>query len=513
MLRPAADHPTAWRVTGRAVMTEKFWSNIKSYKFAPEMLLAGIALVVMIPSLGIGPVSDDFSWLQLAKQGQEQNLGQYLSQPAPFGYFRPLPMLFFKTAWQLFGPTLWLYRLTGLLLHVLSVLSIYRLSLLFAFSKRISLISSAVFALMPCHAEALFWLCSVNELFSAFFVLAGIYLFFSRTGWRGAAASVILFLAAVLSRESAFCYIPLLLLFSLPRIRDNWRRLVLSVSVPAIFYVLLRALWTRGLPSTYLPPAPGQLDLNLLGMLSRLAQYLIKMLLPVKSLMEFFDFGPYDWFREIYNYPQSHPVAFWTTSILAMLAASCVVFIWYISSGRRIIWPFLFSALALSVYLPFYNTGERFLYLPSAGAAVGLAVWLATLGYRKRKLGMILLALTLMVYGWSLGNRIYRWHQAGNFTALALDRLEQRTTGLPPGSQVYLKDMTGLIYGIPFFSYFTFNHAWDYTYPRRKLGFYFDPAPRPVDTGADFTFSLEQLDFKPLPLQSSSFPGRTGKQP
>ncbi|MDO9026784.1 MAG: hypothetical protein Q7U87_02775, partial [bacterium] len=236
-----------------------------------------------------------------------------------------------------------------------------------------------------------------------------------------------------------------------------------------------------------------------LGMLSRLAQYLIKMLLPVKSLMEFFDFKPYVWFREIYNYPQNYPVVFWATSLIVMLAASFIVFGSLKFSGRRIVWPLLFSALALSVYLPFHNTGERFLYLPSAGAATGLAVWLAKLGDRKRKLGLALLALTLAVYGGSLGNRIYRWHQVGKLTARTLARLDQRTAKLPPGSLVYLNDMPGLIYGIPCFSYFTFNHAWEYTYHGRKIGFYFDPAPRPVITGAEFTFSLQQLDFKPLP--------------
>ena len=284
-------------------MRERLWENIKSFKFAPEMLLAGIALLVMFPSLGIGPVSDDFSWLQQAKQGQCQSIGQYLSQPAPFGYFRPLPMLYFKAAWRLFGPALWLYRLTALLLHALTVILIYRLARLFSFSFRVSLISSVIFALMPCHAEALLWLCSVNELFSAFFVLAGIYLFFSSPDWRGALISSVFFLLALLSRESAFCFIPLLLMFSLPRILENWRRLGLAITVPTLAYGLFRTLWLRGLPEAYLTPAPGLLDLNLLGMSSRLAQYLIKMLLPVKSLMELFSFRPYVWFREIYSSP------------------------------------------------------------------------------------------------------------------------------------------------------------------------------------------------------------------
>lgn len=480
-------------------MRERLWKNIKSFKFAPEMLLAGIALLVMIPSLGIGPVSDDFSWLQQAKQGQSQSIGQYLSQPAPFGYFRPLPMLYFNAAWRLFGPALWLYRLAALLLHVLTVILFYRLARLFSFSGRVSLISSVIFALMPCHAEALLWLCSVNELFSSFFVLAGIYLFFSRPDWRGALISSIFFLLALLSRESAFCFIPLLLMLSLPRILGNWRRLGLAIVVPTLVYGLFRTLWLMGLPVSYLPPAPGQLDLNLLGMSSRLAQYLIKMLLPVKSLMELFAFRPYVWFREIYSSPQAHPVAFWATCLGSLLVLSLIFYRGVKSSGRQIIWPFLFSTLALSVYLPFYNTGERFLYLPSAGAATGLAVWIAGLIGHNRKLGLSLLALTFMVYGVSFGNRIHRWHQVGNLTAQALNRLEQRTEKLPPGSLVYLNDMPGLIYGIPFFSYYTFNHAWEYAFPGRKVEYYFDPAPKPRIADAVFSFSLKELDFKPLP--------------
>ena len=480
-------------------MRERLWAKMLAMKFAPEMLLAGIALLVMIPSLGIGPVSDDFSWLQQAKQNQYQSIGQYLSQPAPFGYFRPLPMLYFKAAWRLFGPALWLYRLAALLLHALTVILIYRMARLFSFSGRVSLISSVIFALMPCHAEALLWLCSLNELFSAFFVLAGIYLFFYSPDWRGALISSVFFLLALLSRESAFCFIPLLLMFSLPRILKNWRRLGLAITVPTLFYGLFRALWLRGLPDSYLPPAPGQLDINLIRVFSRLAQYFIKMLLPVKSLMELFAFRPYVWFREIYSSPQMHPAAFWTTSLVSLLVLLFIFYRAMKASGRQIVWPLLFSALALAVYLPFYNTGERFLYLPSAGMAVGLAVWIAGLIGRKRKLGFSLLALIILVYGVSFGNRIFRWHQVGNLTAQALSRLEQRTEKLPPGSLVYLNEMPGLIYGIPFFSYYTFNHAWQYTFPGREVEYYFDPAPKPRKVEAIFSFSLKDFDFKPLP--------------
>jgi hypothetical protein len=475
------------------------WSNIRSLTFAPELLLVAVALLVMIPSLGLGPVSDDFSWLQLAKAGQSQVIGQYLSQPAPFGYFRPLPMLFFKTAWQLFGPTLWLYRLTALLLHALTVILIYRMVRLFILSSKVSLLSGLFFALMPCHAEALLWLCSINELFSAFFILAGIYLFFSKDRWWSAGAYSFFFLLAILSRESAFCFIPILLMLALLLPKSKKSRLALAIAAPSTVYAFFRFLWSNGLPGSYLPPAPGQLDLNLIRMLSRMAQYFIKMLLPVKSFMEFFAFKPYVWFREIYNYPQIHPAAFWVLSLGALLVISYLSYRLIRSYGSRIIGPFMFSALALSVYLPFYNTGERFLYLPSAGAAVGLAVWVAGIQGKKKNLGLILLALITMVYGVSFGNRVYRWHQVGNMNQKALARLEQRTEKLPLGSLVYLHDMPGLVYGIPFFSYFTFNHAWDYTYPGRKLGFYFDPAPKPQNAGADLNFSLKEFDFKPLP--------------
>jgi hypothetical protein len=482
-------------------MIKRLWTGIASSGFAPELLLAGLALLAMLPSLGLGPVSDDFSWLQLAKQGQFQRIGQYVSQPAPFGYFRPMPLLFFRISWQLFGKALWLYRLAALLLHALTVVLVYRLTRRFSFPGRIPLISAALFALMPCHAEALLWLCSINELLAAFFILGGIYLFFSRESWRGAGISSIFFLTALLSRESAFCFIPLLLLLWLLFPGGKKGRLALALAVPSAVYYLMRFLWSRGLPDSYLPPAPGRLDLNLIRMLSRLAQYLIKMMLPVKSLMEFFAFRPYAWFREIYNYPQMHPAAFWATSLGALMAISFLFYGSIKACGSRIIWPLLFSILALSVYLPFYNTGERFLYLPSAGAAVGLAAWVSVMLGKRRNLGLGLLVLIVMVYGVSFGNRVHRWHQVGDMNQKALARLEQMTEKLPPGSRVYLEEMPGLVYGIPFFSYFTFNDAWRYAYPERIVEFYFDPAPRPGNTAADLYFSLKETDFMTLPRE------------
>jgi len=458
----------------------------------PVLLLS---LAAMLPSLSIGLLSDDFSWMLLAQNNGNTGLLSYLSQPAPFGYFRPLPLLFFRLCWLAFKANLWIYRLAPLLLHIGTTLIIFRVLLLLEYSDKISFISALIFSIMPCHAEALFWLCAINELFSAFFIMAGIYILLGFKGWQSTIVSSFFFLLALFSRESAFCFVPLLALLKIKGIRVRLRKLALvTVSVSGI-YILAHRLWKAGLPFSHVAPSPGHLDLNIVRIFSRLAQYLLKVLLPIKTLMEFSRFKLYHALRNIYASPDQNLLLYWILTISVVLVFIFVIWLLMKFQGRKMVFGLSFFSLALIIYLPFYYSGERFLYLPSAGIALLVSLIIKDVYSSQRMLGKIMLLLLLLIYGFSFYQRQYRWRQVAKINENVIGRLDSQTSGLPAEANIYLENVPGTLYGIPFLSYYTFNDAWKYSFKKSKKTFFFEPAPPPGKVQAVFTFSRTELNF------------------
>jgi hypothetical protein len=448
----------------------------KAGAFLPAALLAAFSFTILLPSLGIGPISDDFAWIETARLGQDRPWGEYLAQPAPFGYFRPLALAVFRLLWLAAGDSFPIYRLVILSANSLLCLLLFLFLTRAGLSDGAAFLGAVIFSAMPSRTEALLWLCCLNEVLAALLVAGGLYLLcFGRKGFQWLAP--VLFWLALLSRESALGYVLLAILFKLTLKDISWRRTLAAVILPLVFYSAAR-WWAAG-PAIMPSGAPLAFDPDPLAMIARALNYLVKMLVPLKSLMEVAGFGLYLRLRDIYQNPGDNPGLFLLTNLTAAAAAGAMLWLMVKQAGRTVLLPLLFSGLALAAYLPFSGTAERFLYLPSAGIAVAWAMGLDRLRSSRPRLFLVLSLGLVSAYTISLQNRIHRWDQVGRLTVSFYSNLERATGPGPVWDKVYVYDLPSTLFGGPYLSFYTVNHGWRFHWPDRKLQIFAAPAPVP----------------------------------
>jgi hypothetical protein len=469
--------------------------NNKSQYIRDALLIAAIAAGTLLTGIANRPVSDDFSWFLSTRQLAAMPWAQFLLQPAPFGYFRPVPMAIFRLGNLLVSHNTAVYHAAIIVLHTANCLLAYALIRQLRFGRQAALVSALIFAVLPCHAESLLWICCLNDVVASSLLLLG-FLFFlrSRTAWE-AVLPAGLFTAALLCRESAFCFIPLLALFLTRAPGPGRMRTAVVMSVPLCAYGIARFSWMAHQPIGNIQPSPGPLDLNPLHITGRIGLDIVKMLLPVKTLLELTGFGLYQTLRQAYSSPAEHPLLFLLLLGGGAIAAAAIVVLAFRSAGRRMLFPLALMLLGSIVYLPFHDTAERFLYFPSLGAALGMALVLTTPRGGQPRLLPVLAAVLVTVYAGCFAVRTVRWAEAGRATARQLGYLHQHTAGV---AHVAIEGAPTMLYGVPFISRYTFGDAWSYTYPARPLSFAFDTTAAPMGT-ATFRFNQQHIMLEAAP--------------
>lgn len=444
----------------------------------PAWWIVLITLGLVLPSLSIGLLSDDFSWLRIVRDTAGSSCTQYLALPSPYGYFRPLPMAIFRFIGLSLPGQVWPFRVLTLLFHISNCLLLYKSIKLLDFHPRAALCTALLFAVLPCHAEALFWISSLNEPLSSFLLLLGFYLLISQPLMLSAPFSTLFFIAALATRESSFCYFPLLLLLALRRPKLRSPLVIPVLLLPGAIFLVSRLWWLSNLPSGLAVSSPGELSLNPLDIARRLVHYLVAMAIPAKSLFAVIGFEKFEALRRWLASPSAFPAFYWSmaiASLAALLALACILFK---QSGRALVGPLVFIALALAVYIPFRNTSEHFLYFPSIGFCLATGTLLHGLSSKNFGAALALMISILTLYAASRAERMYRWHQASAQVERSLDQLSAVTSDLPDGSKVLVEGLDNRYFGIPFLGEHSLQDAWDLRHPRRSLGFYFDRTGR-----------------------------------
>ena len=120
--------------------------------------------------------------------------------------------------WSLVGFQPIVFRLTSLALHVLNTLLVFGFCRsLFHYASNLrpaAFWAAAFFAIQEGHQEAVMWVSANNELLMFLFGVASLWCWVVaiERGWRYRMASMLLFALALLSKESAVIFLPLLLL-------------------------------------------------------------------------------------------------------------------------------------------------------------------------------------------------------------------------------------------------------------------------------------------------------------
>ncbi len=315
-----------------------------------------------------------------------------VAQPAGGSFYRPISVLWLRLNYVIFGlnPAGWHFAL--LAGHVFMTYLVF--VVVEKLSRRCTASLAAIlFGLHPVHAENVAWLSSVNDMLMSVLTLASLlaYLKFreDRKSKLWLAASLVLFLAALLSKETAAVF-PLLVfafavIFARPPAEDStpaWSRFKDGlVSIPyfvvlAIFLAVRRSMLHGAAQSlttlswsTMLLTAPSILWFDLKHLL-----------FPISS-SEFYAL-PYVTAPGLAGFLL--PMVF-----LAAVALAVVYWISKLLDPRLAVFAagFAFATILPTLYLRAIAPGnfvhDRFLYLPSVGIVILIALAVESIASSK----------------------------------------------------------------------------------------------------------------------------------
>jgi len=416
---------------------------------------------------------------------------------APFNYFRPLPKIFFLLMSNAFNDSFVAFRIAVIILHIICSILVYKFSLSLNFSNTSSFIAAIIFSVLSCHSESLFFINCVNEIFSAVFILTGLYWYSKYDSVKYTFLIIISFLFALLSRESAICYIPLVFLVKFKTGNRSWKDTLIVLLIPILLYIAFRIFSEIHFGGTGERLVFDSLDLNPVKVIYKMFHYFINMIFPVKSLFEFVGFNSLEILVNAFKRPSENLPVFLGLSICVSVICGAMILLFMKTLKKEMIFPLLFIMFSLAIYLFSFNTAERFLYLPSTGLSILLGMFFSKLNPRKALFTFVI--LFLIIHSASLVFRSYRHKQAATYSGEAIKNLFGKTIDVKSGSDIFLENIPPKKFGIFFLSPYNFQSNWDYNYPDKKINFLFNETIKPDDKNnidAVYRFNDDQSSFE-----------------
>lgn len=301
----------------------------------------------------------------------------YAGKANPLDTYRPLTIASFMWDAMLSGKQPWSYHLTNLLGHLLCVVLVYRLALLLLpdSKQRAAPLAALWFGLAPIPAEAHVWISGRYDVLSTALGLSSVLLWrhaeTARSGlrsnaWRIATLSV--FLLGLLSKETLVMVLPALVLWPLQQ-KDGspLRRIVRGVIacwpfIAALPLYLLLRLNALGGAKTY--HDANHLSIALSRAPALVLEALSQALLPTRPYLRML--------KDELAQRES-----WELALSAAAVVVIALLVWRLRKRAPICaWSIFWFALPITpvglittLHWPGFG---RYLYMPSAGLAVGL---------------------------------------------------------------------------------------------------------------------------------------------
>ncbi len=180
-----------------------------------------LSFLLLLPLLGYGFLSDDFPLIVANPRLQSwslffQNLlTPFFSFPAnpQLHYWRPATLLSYALELRLWGISPWGFHLTNILLHTANTLLLYLLLKRFRPEGPLPWTASLLFLLHPAHGENIAWISGRTDLLAFLFLaLSLLFRLEYEERKRGLSISLLFFTLALLSKEAALLFLPLLFL-------------------------------------------------------------------------------------------------------------------------------------------------------------------------------------------------------------------------------------------------------------------------------------------------------------
>ena len=298
-------------------------------------------------------------------------------------YYRPLFSIWLIIGNTIFGSSAWGWHLMTLLLHAAAAGAAFAVIKELFNSPRLALIAASLFAVLPVHAEAVAWVSGGVEVLMALLLLAALY-FYLRYRQTGRAYQLILaltfYLLALYSKEAALvfpfivAYLELRHFSKSSRVKARGTGLLLlaaGLALVTAVYALMRYQANGAIfaaDETRLPLGPALLTVPL-----AIIKYLALLI------------WPFGYSYQHYTIPVTSLVSLKLLAPLIVVVALIIVVARYGSRELRFAgaWLILTLAPVLLVINRFemeHLVQERYLYLPSLGFCLALALgieWLA----------------------------------------------------------------------------------------------------------------------------------------
>jgi len=329
---------------------------------------------------------DDFLYIFNNLAVTSPSLKLFFSATKDFNVFRPVTFISLALNWALGSTHASGYHLVNLLLHAGVTVLLYLLlkKLLENLTHRTTAawVAALLFAVHPIHTEAVAGIVNRSELLAAGFLLTAWLLHLRDWPLR----SLLCFALAMMAKESAVVFVPLVILGDY--LRGQWKSLRRYASIAAVAVLYLAVLWKaqgghfgeNGISGLDNPLAHLSPVLRISNAFRVAWKYIALQIYPMSLSSD-------------YSYNAIALYSDWRYLLPAVVAAALVlgVWIWALWTGRKA-WAFAVGfylaafAVTANILTPTGTImGERLAYLPSAGFCLLLALVGLELEKRNRR--------------------------------------------------------------------------------------------------------------------------------
>lgn len=313
--------------------------------------------------------------------------------------YRPLTLFSFAVNYAASGLGPGGYHFVNVGLHSAACGLVWLFALRLTGRRGVAAVAAVLFAVHPVHVEAVANIVGRAEVLSTLGLLGGLIALLPRAGWPSAwrvALAALLFLAALLAKETAICYLPVALIAlhgagRRPRRAWGWLLVAAVLTLPLATYLPLRYealnhhLIRTGTPGPLLNPLFGaDVRGRVLGPLTVLGYY-TRLLLAPSTLAADYGMGTID------------PRAIDAMTVLgaAAVLAGAIGLTGYVRRGATWRMTATLTAMFAASYVLISNTilligvsvAERLMYWPSVPALILVALLAAGLWERAGQPG------------------------------------------------------------------------------------------------------------------------------
>ncbi|MBC8370097.1 MAG: hypothetical protein H8E25_08855 [Planctomycetes bacterium] len=325
------------------------------------------------------------------------------------GFYRPLAATTFAASWAISDGDPRFFHLLSILLNAATAVAVSLLCIALGWKRSIACMAGTFFAVLGAHAEAVAWVSSQPDIFSALFTILGLRYFVVEREYRGP----LMFFIALLFKEASLAIVVLCLISAIMQGRKFWP---LLITLGAYYLLRVNAFdaWAAGFDRVNTHHQLEQLEQIALS-LKLLGQNIGFIAVP-------FGHAPFHPMQLNQNLLAPHN---FFPAIGAVLAVLVAIAIWRRrspdSASLKVGLGLMFFGLA-----PVLNTSamgqypfaERFSYLASAGFVILFTIAITRMKYRDLAYLITVLMVSGNIYSsysgsknWRTEADLFRWSQ------------------------------------------------------------------------------------------------------